>query len=102
MRSDPCLDQDPIDLAGTTPKKEGPRTSEAFFFCRAFGFYRTPQLGPGQVGANSGLVSQYIRVVKSSGPCRAIAASTLAEFTAWSVIEYRYRLGTVLMTALGP
>ena len=30
--------------------------------------YRTPQLAPGYVGAAVGLLSQYIRVVKSSGP----------------------------------
>jgi hypothetical protein len=33
MRSDPRLDQDPVELAGTTPyKKKAPRTWEAFFF----------------------------------------------------------------------
>jgi hypothetical protein len=32
MRSDPCLDQDAIELELTTLKKEGPQTSEAFFF----------------------------------------------------------------------
>ena len=91
MRSDPRVDQGPVELAGTTQyKEEGPPDlGGLLFLCRASGSYRTPQLAPGYVGAAVGLESQYILEVKSSGPCRAIAASTLAEFTAWSVIEYR-------------
>jgi hypothetical protein len=52
-------------------------------------YYRTPQVaGLVLVGAAVGLLSQYIRVVKLSAPCRPIAASTLAELTRRSLTEY--------------
>src|SRR5688572_10155988 len=40
-----------------------------------------------QVGAAVGLVSQYMRVPKLSGPCRAIAAARLSLFADVSVVE---------------
>src|SRR5205823_12437632 len=46
--------------------------------------------------------SHHIGVVRSSEPCRATAASICDALTAYSVLEYSNRLGTVLMIASGP
>ena len=40
-----------------------------------------------QVGAAVGLLSQYTRVAKLYGPCRAIAACMLSAFTDASLVE---------------